>query len=190
MASKASIEETYIFAMVPENLLHVSQRRERRHHRLHPLHHCRLVICTAVAASARGRQLRHPDLLVRPGVVQARDLVNRALRVHAIHMRRHNANLVHAPVARFGEVAEVGADGVRRGGGDPFGRGLDVDEGREGFCGVRGRSERGEACVGKIGFIEEFEDGGWVGTGDHGCSCGNIGRVHADGDLGCIKGAV
>ncbi len=177
---------TYIFPMVPENLIHISQCRNLRHHRLHPVDHPRLIIRTPLPPSARRRQLRHPNLLVRPRVVQARDLIDRALRIHAVHMRRNNVDLVHAAIARFGKVGEVGAAGKGHGGGDPLGRGLGVDERREGVRGVRGPGEGGQTAVGEVGFVEEFEVGRGVGASDHFGSGGHVGGVHANVDLGCV----
>ena len=114
--------------MIPSHPVHVPQPCQRRHHALHPLDHPRLIVRTPLPPATRRRQLRHPNLLVRPRRMQSLDLINRALRIHTIHMRGDDPDLIHAARAGFGEVAKVGAGGIGGGGGDEFGAGLGVDE--------------------------------------------------------------
>ncbi len=121
--------------------------------------------------------------------MQPLDLIDRALRIHAVDVRGNNVDLVHAAVARFGEVGEVAAIGEGRPGRDPLGAGLGVYKRCKALSGVLGGSERGEAAIGEVGFVEEFEVGWRAGRGDLGCGSGDVTGVHTDGDLSGVKGA-
>ncbi len=122
--------------------------------------------------------------------MQALDLINRALRIHTIHMRGNNVNLVHTSITCFVEVGEVATAGKGWARGEPLCGGLGVDEGRKGVCCIRCGSQRSDSAPGEVGFVEEFQVGGGIGGGDLGYRGGNVVRVHADGDLGCVYWAI
>lgn len=181
---------TYIFPMIPEDLVHISQRRQLRNNRLHPLDHVRFTVRAPLFRSTRRRQLRYPDPLIRPRIMQALDLINRTLRIHTIHMRGNNVNLVHTSITCFVKVGEVVTDGVGHARGEPLCGGFGIDEGHQRVCCIRWRSQRSDSAPGEVGFVEEFQVAGGIGGGDLVYRGGHVGRVHADGDLSCVYGAI
>lgn len=118
--------------------------------------------------------------------MQALGLINRALWIHTIYMRGNNGNLGHTSIARFVKVGEVATASEGQAWGEPLCAGLGVHEGGKLVCCILSGGQRGDSAPRKVGFVEKFEVGGGVGGGDLGCRGGNVGRVHADGDLGCV----
>ena len=58
--------------MVPKDLIHIAQRLDLQNQCVHPPDHALLIHSTSLRGIARRRQLRWPDALVRPCVVQRR----------------------------------------------------------------------------------------------------------------------
>ena len=101
--------------MVPKDLIHIPQRLDLRDQRVHPPDHALLIQSTPLRRIARGRQLRQPDALVRPRVVQRRDLVQRAGGILTVNVCGDNTDLIHAAIARSLEAREPIAGGDGRG---------------------------------------------------------------------------
>ena len=147
--------------MIPKDLIHIPQRLDLRDQRVHPPDHTLLIERTPLRGIARWRQLRQPDTLVRPRVVQRRDLIQRARGILAVDVGGDDTDLVHAAVARGPEAREpvAGRDGRGRGHQLGSGGGGVVEEGRhEGLhrgAGVLGGGEGRESVPGVVGFVEE-----------------------------------
>ena len=113
------------------------------------------------------------------------------VRIRIVDMHADDADLAVRPIdalaAGIVELAQPVA--VREGGSgrDELRRCFCGQDGLEGFGGVLGRGEGREAHVGEVGFVEEFEIGGWVGSCDHDAGFLDFAGVHADFDLGVVE---
>lgn len=174
--------------MIPKNLIHIAQRLDLRDHRIHPPDHTLLIKSTPLSRIARRRQLRQPEALVRPRVVQRRDLVERARGILAVDVRGNDIDLVHATIARGLEAREPVAGRDGRGRGHHFRGSFEGHEGLHRCPGVFGGGEGREPVVGVVGFVEELHVRWGRGAGQGGFGVVDFGGVHADGDLGCLHG--
>ena len=176
---------------IPKDLIHITQPHKPRHHRLHPLDHARLIELTPLSGITRRRQLRDPDALRRPAPMQCLQQPDDRVRIRIVDMHADDADLAVRPIdalaAGIVELAQPVA--VREGdsGRDELRRCFCGQDGLEGFGGVLGRGEGREAHVGEVGFVEEFEIGGWVGSCDHDAGFLDFAGVHADFDLGVVE---
>ena len=145
--------------MIPKDLIHIAQRLDLRDQGIHPSDHALLIQSTPLRPVARGRQLRQPEALVRPRVVQRRDLVQRARGILVVDMCGDDPDFVHAAVARGLEAREPvrGRDG--RGWRHELGGGVEGHEGLHGGGGVFGGGEGRESVVGEVGFVEKLHVG-------------------------------
>ena len=105
------------------------------------------------------RQLGDPDLLHGPAIMQHLDLTDGTLRLHAIHMRRDNAELLHAAGAVPGELMQQLVACPGRGGRDGLCRGFQIVEWLA-VCGrVDGGREGREVEEGIVRLVTGLEEG-------------------------------
>ena len=148
---------------IPKHLLHIPQRLNLRQQSLHIPNHPRLIKRTPLARATSGAQLRQPEFLVRPRIMQRRDLGHRARGVGVVDMARDDIDVVHAAITRGREARQVIGVCVRGRGGDQCGVFGEGQKGLDGCGGVFGGCEWGVALVGVVWLVEDLHVGGWVG---------------------------
>lgn len=100
--------------------------------------------CGASSTPVLGGTVTH--YTSRPAIMQHLNLVESALRFHAIHTRRNNADLLHIAGAVPSELIEPLVVCPSRGGRDDVCRGVQIDERLE-VCGQVGEDVRGVGSI-------------------------------------------
>lgn len=149
---------------VPKDLIDVPQRLQRGQHGRHPPLHLPLVEITPLIEATRRTQLRDPNPLILPILMQRLDRVQHRVRIGTVHMRGDDVDLVHAAVAGVREVLEIA--GIRHGerGGDQLCFRLHGGhDGLDGSAGVGGGCFGRGAAVGVVWLVEDLHVG-WGGV--------------------------